>query len=246
LQCLTNKIKIFIALKRGGKTMMYYKYFLLLVVGVLLLAVSIVAAAPAIFYSDLENGPNTGGENDKGAYVTIYGKGFGATKGTSTVTVGGGAVAGTPIWSDTKITLQLGAAAVTGNIVVNTAGENSNGLPFTIRPGSIFFVDVAGNNLNDGSFAAPWKTLNYAVIEAKKHTGPIIYARDGVSATTLHQEKACLFISSGGTASVYNALIAYPGATVTIGDATGGVAQGIRTGKNKMYWVFCRIKYPEQ
>ena len=50
------------------------------------------SAPPSIFFSDLESGPNTGGQNNKGVWVTIWGKGFGATQGTPTVTVGGGAV----------------------------------------------------------------------------------------------------------------------------------------------------------
>ena len=40
---------------------------------------------PHIFYSDLESGPNTGGENNSGAYVTVFGKNFGAIRGNSTV-----------------------------------------------------------------------------------------------------------------------------------------------------------------
>ena len=66
------------------------------------------AAPPRIFFSDLESGPNTGGQNNNGVWVTIWGKGFGATQGTSTVTVGGGAVANYPLWSDGKIIFQLG------------------------------------------------------------------------------------------------------------------------------------------
>ena len=69
---------------------------------------------PQIFFSDLESGPNTGGQNGNGAFVTIWGKGFGATQNTSTITVGGGTVAAYPIWSDGKITFQLGAGAATG------------------------------------------------------------------------------------------------------------------------------------
>ncbi len=30
-----------------------------------------------LFFSDLESGPNTGGQNGKGAFVTLYGNGFG-------------------------------------------------------------------------------------------------------------------------------------------------------------------------
>ena len=43
-----------------------------------------------IFFTDLTSGPRSGGQDDKGAFVTIYGNGFGETRGASTVTVGGG------------------------------------------------------------------------------------------------------------------------------------------------------------
>src|SRR5215831_12713935 len=75
--------------------------------------------SPSIFFSDLDSGPNTGGQKNRGAFVTIWGNGFGAQRGSSTVTVGGGAAADYPIWTDTKITFQLGSAAKTGDIVVS-------------------------------------------------------------------------------------------------------------------------------
>ena len=74
---------------------------------------------PRIFFSDLESGPNIGGQKNHGVWVTIWGKGFGAERGASTVTIGGGAAAEYPIWTDTKITFQLGPAAKTGDIVVS-------------------------------------------------------------------------------------------------------------------------------
>src|ERR1700686_921762 len=74
---------------------------------------------PRIFFSDLESGPNTGGQNNHGVWVTIWGKGLGAERGTSTVMVGGGAAAEYPVWTDSKITFQLGPAAKTGDIVVS-------------------------------------------------------------------------------------------------------------------------------
>jgi hypothetical protein len=49
-------------------------------------------APPRSFYSDLLSGPNSGRQNNAGAFVTIYGKYFVATQGGSTVTVGGDAV----------------------------------------------------------------------------------------------------------------------------------------------------------
>src|SRR5215471_2884578 len=91
--------------------------------------------SPRIFYSDLESGPNTGGQQDQGAFVTIYGRGFGSARGNSTVSVGGKPVAGYSIWADSKITFQLGAAAETGNIVVTVGGQQSNGVPFVVRSG---------------------------------------------------------------------------------------------------------------
>src|SRR5262245_46169074 len=80
---------------------------------------------PRIFFSDLESGPNTGGQDNKGAFVTIWGKGFGANRANSLVTVGGGAVDSYPVWSDEKITFQLGPRARTGNIVAALGGSAS-------------------------------------------------------------------------------------------------------------------------
>ncbi len=93
--------------------------------------------------------------------MTVWGKGFGSTQGSSTVTVGGRAVAGYPVWTDGKITFQLGSAAQTGSIVVNVAGVGAtNGLPFTVRSGDIFFVATTGNDANAGTAAARGKRLS--------------------------------------------------------------------------------------
>jgi len=75
------------------------------------------------------------------------------------VTVGGGSVAAYQLWSDNKIIMQLGAGAVTGNMVVKVGSVASNGVPFTVRAGNIFFVSTSGNDANAGTFAAPWRTI---------------------------------------------------------------------------------------
>ena len=204
-------------------------------------------SSPAhLFYSDLESGPNTGGQNNNGAFVTLWGKGFGATQGTSTVTVGGGAVAGYPLWSDGKIIVQLGAGAVTGSIVVHVAGSASNGIPFTVRAGNIFFVSTGGNDANAGTFASPWRTI----LKAKNtiNAGDIAYIENGVSQTTEDNFTAYVSMdnngsSNSGTASAPKALIAYPNATVTVGVA-GGLHYGIRTpniGAHEDYWVISQL-----
>src|SRR5262249_32970964 len=122
-------------------------------------------AAPArIFFSDLESGPKTGGQNNAGAFVTVYGNNFGFGP---EVTVGGGqAIIQTPptpyLWYQ-KLVIQLGPNAVSGNIVVTTAGGASNGVPFTVRSGRIYFVATTGNDSNPGDFARPWGSLQHAV-----------------------------------------------------------------------------------
>src|SRR6185369_12965536 len=52
-------------------------------------AVTPSTGAPTLFFTDIDSGPKTGGENNNGAYVTIYGNNFGSNP---TVTVGGGSV----------------------------------------------------------------------------------------------------------------------------------------------------------
>jgi len=215
-----------------------------------LFAVALPVAAqntPRIFYSDLESGPDTGGQNNKGVFVTIWGQNFGPTQGTSTVTIGGGAADNYPLWSDGKITFQLGPAAATGNIVVNVPGVGaSNGLPFTVRAGNIFFVATTGSDANTGSFASPWKTI----VKAKNAmaAGDTTYVEDGVSQTSQDNFTAYLSMdnngaSNSGTAAAPKAIIAYPGATVTIGVA-GGLHYGIRTpniGTDEDFWVFSQL-----
>jgi hypothetical protein len=222
--------------------------FLTIVIITLLGSATMLAQSttPHLFYSDLESGPNTGGQNNNGAFVTLWGKGFGASQGTSTVTVGSGAVAAYELWSDGKIIVQLGAGATTGNIVVKVGGIASNGVPFTVRTGNIFFVATSGNDANTGTFAAPWKTI----VKAKNAiaAGDIAYIENGVAQTTEENFTAYLSmdnngVSNSGTAAAPKALIAYPNATVTVGVA-GGLHYGIRTpniGTNEDYWVISQL-----
>src|SRR5206468_4157937 len=105
-------------------------------------------AGPRIIFSDLQSGPNSGGANNQGAVVTIYGIGFGASRGASFVTVGGVNAAGYLQWSDTRVSFQLGNSAVTGNIVIHVGGAASNAIPFSVRPGKIYFVGPTGVDTN--------------------------------------------------------------------------------------------------
>jgi len=207
-------------------------------------------ATPRIFFSDLESGPNIGGQKNHGVWVTIWGKGFGAARDRSTVTIGGGAAAEYPIWIDSKITFQLGPAAKTGPIIVNLKGKSgsgaSNGLPFTVRPGKIYFVAVNGSDWRNGSFQSPWKTITYA--KDRMSPGDVTYIKDGVA--QLSEDNFTAYVSmdrnggnNSGKAGAPKALVAYPGARVTIGKAHG-LDYGIRTpniAARADYWVISQL-----
>ncbi|HZD92736.1 MAG TPA: IPT/TIG domain-containing protein, partial [Candidatus Sulfotelmatobacter sp.] len=157
-------------------------------------------AGPRIIFSDLQSGPNSGGLNNQGSIVTIYGFGFGTSRGTSSITIGGAAAAGYLQWSDTKVSFQVGNSAITGNIVIKVAGMASSGMPFTVRPGRIYFVSPTGSDANAGTSAAPW----HSVVKAKNTAvaGDIIYLLNGVNETGLEGSKASLTFAKSGTSSL--------------------------------------------
>jgi len=195
------------------------------------------ASAPAIFFTDLVSGPNSGGENGNGTILTIYGARFGATQGASTVTVGGGLVAAYKSWSDTKVSVALGAAAATGNVVLTTANGPSNGTAFTVRSGNIYCVATTGSDSNTGAFPSScWATILHA-----KNTivaGDIAYVEDGEATSGDDKYGAGLSIQTTGTATSPMALVAYPGATATIGTDTENY--GLRVPNISVtadYWV---------
>ncbi len=95
------------------------------------------------------------------ALITITGANFGATRGNGSVTVGG-APSYVVSWSNTAIAVEVPSRATTGNIVVTTEGEASNGALFTfygepsitglsVDSGPVgTSVTITGNNLQDG------------------------------------------------------------------------------------------------
>jgi hypothetical protein len=198
-------------------------------------------ASPVVFFTDLTSGPKSGGQNNAGAFVTIYGRNFGATRGTSSVTIGGRPAGSYPVWTDTKIAIQLGAAAVTGNIVATTPAGASNGAPFTIRSGKIYFVATNGNDKNSGKYNSPWRTLMQA--RGAMQPGDTTYAMNGVAQTGDDGSgwQTSLLLRGGGTAAAPMAFVVYPQATATIGSVTGPPS-GIRTAPQDAsypnYWVF--------
>jgi uncharacterized protein (TIGR03437 family) len=216
-----------------------YSHFLFLRLAAILFAAGCAAGAPRIFFTDLDSGPNTGGQNRNGVIVSVYGARFGAMRGTSYVTIGGGRAGAYLAWSDSSIAFQLGPAAVTGDIVVTTAAGQSNSVPFVVRSGRIFFVGLNGSDTNDGSYSKPWRSLLKA--RDSINAGDTVYAMDGVSQTTDDGQgwRAAMLVRRGGTTGAPMALVAYPGARVTIG-STSGPEFGIRT-TQPSYWTIAGL-----
>ena len=220
--------------------------FAVLLIFAIPVCLSAQSVPPRLFFSDLESGPNIGGKSNHGVFVTIWGRGFGAERGRSIVTIGGGAASNYPVWSDNKITFQLGPAARTGEMIVKVAGLASNGLPFTVRRGRIFFVATNGSDRHNGSFATPWRSI----LHAKDHmsAGDVAYIENGVTQTREDMYTAYVSMDAGGGSNsgkpqAPKALVAYPGAVVTIGVAHG-LEYGIRTpniGTREDYWLISQL-----
>src|SRR5579872_3137833 len=198
--------------------------------------------APQIFFTDLDSAPNSGGESVSGfsgAYVTLYGDFFGASQVSSTVTLNGqnclrvvgpsGAYTGwgmSYFWYQ-KIIVQLGSGCTpgSGNFVVTVNGAASNGIAFAVRStGTLRFVSTKGSDSNTGTFASPFASIPHC--KGVMKAGDVCYIEVGVKATTVDNFDATLELESGGTAGNPVAFAAYPGATVTLGNA--GITYGLR------------------
>jgi hypothetical protein len=149
------------------------------------------AVAPVLFYTDLDSGPKTGGENNQGVYVTVYGRNFGGAQGGSTLTLGGVNVI-VKSWcaacnptngpASDMIVFQPGVATASGSaldIVLTTSGGSSTLTgAFTVRSGNIYFVDAsAANDSGSGSLASPKKLIQsgYNLMTA----GDTLYVKSG-------------------------------------------------------------------
>lgn len=206
------------------------------------------AAVPEVFFTDLQSGPNGGGENGSGAYVTIYGNGFGQSQGTSTISLNGSTSALKVVsWGSTwlwyqKIVVQLLSGAASGNFAVTVGGQVSNAVPFTVRAGNIYYVSTTGSDSNSGSFTSPWQTIAHAVHSVA--AGDITYVGNGVAQTSVDNYNACIAVTSGGgTAASPVALVGYPGATAIIGKL-GACSYSLRTpavSGSMDYWVVANL-----
>lgn len=187
---------------------------LISVAGNIPVALAADAVPPSLQFSDITSGPAAGGKDDLGAIITVAGKNFGAQQSSGYVSVGGVKAAAYLYWSDTKISFQPGASAVSGEIKVTTAGGTSNGLPFTVRSGNIYFVDdTSSGNPGSGTFTDPWRSPSTFLGQMKP--GDIAYFRGGTYGNNITLGSG----QSNGTAGNEIAFIGYPGETATVSSA---------------------------
>jgi IPT/TIG domain-containing protein len=212
------------------------------------------SAAPVVFFTDLDSGPNSGGEGGGGAYVRIYGLNFGAAQGSSTVTVGGGAVT-VKRWEDLwmtgdrnleVLTVQLTSSSATGAVVVTVNGvASSSTVSFTVRPGTIDCVSATGSDSASGTLSSGscWATLTHA--RDTMAAGDITYAENGVCACSddgSGWNSTLLLDANSGASGRPKAIVAYPGATATIGSISSTTLEGIRSkGTGSHYWTFAGL-----
>lgn len=139
------------------------------------------ALQPIILYTDIIAGPNSGGENNNGAYLTLFGLGFGEASNLGTTTkvfikdvevsdykyFG---LAFTQFLGSAKpiqmISIQVGAL---GNPTPGTElpiklvvdGQTSNtDHTFAVQPGDMVYVSKAGSDTSgDGSFENPYRLV---------------------------------------------------------------------------------------
>jgi hypothetical protein len=212
----------------------------------LLLLPLTVFAAPHIFYTDIVTGPNTGGENNNGAYLTVFGSGFGATQNGSQVTINNVPVAVYKQWSDTKITVQPGASVMSGAIKVTVSGQPSNtDNSFSVVPGKIFFVALDGrdNSGKAGDITRPFRSIQSTLDRSDFGPGDHIVVRGGNWTDVFGMYSSFFSIHhKSGKADAPLVVMGYPTETVTLlRTATNGVARGIHNYASEGHFVIANF-----
>ncbi len=200
---------------------------------------------PVVFFSDLESGPAKGWESStrKGAAVTIWGKNFGSTREKSYVTINGAQLLNDSDYAEWGVTgtangiprgleritfwLNSNCSSGAGTIAVTVDNITSNTLPFIVRRGNIYFIDVnTGSDTANGRKSTkqgrnerPWRSPRMALHSNNKiiSAGDIVYIRSGIyskKTITMDAEDAfmrCKDPGDKGAASNPVAIMGYPG-----------------------------------
>ena len=144
-------------------------------------------ARPAILFTNIVAGPTSGGPDNLGVPISIFGKGFGASQGTSTVSINGVEVARYVSWGENNannplldmIVVQPGASVSAGPIVVTVGGRVSNNdAMFAPSGGAVYFVAPTGSDSAACSQAQPCATILHAAGDVMR-PGDALLVRGG-------------------------------------------------------------------
>jgi len=200
---------------------------------------------PTIFFSDIVTGPNTGGENNLGAYLTLFGRDFGATQDTSQVTINGVPVAAVKQWSANKVTVQPGPA-VTSGVIGITVGANSysdSAITFTVVPGKIFFVSLSGSDFSGqaNNINRPFRKINAVIDSPKFGPGDHIVVRGGIWSDIYARYGSFFSIAhKSGAASAPMVIMGYPTETVLLTRTTQ--SRGIHSFNTSGHFVIANFR----
>ncbi len=183
------------------------------------------AEAPYIAYTDIVAGPASGGEGGNGAYLTIFGTGFGADIGAITVTVNNTTAAqkiylGASRASDGHRTIQalgvqIASGTTSGAIKVTVGGVDSNtDHTFTVQSGSMFYVATTGSSGNPGTFASP-KDPGFLADYAPS-AGTFVVIRGGTYNSGFNSTYGVFLHNASGSSSGWVTFVGYPGEDVSI------------------------------
>src|SRR5581483_2633142 len=203
--------------------------------------------APAILYTDIVTGPNTGGEDGNGAYLTLFGTGFGATQGESKVTINGIPVAAYKQWTDTKITVQPGPQVTSGLIKVSVGSESYSdpNVTFTVVPGDIYFVALNGSDFSGraGRIDRPFRSIQKTLDRRSFGPGDHLVIRGGEWTDSFEMYKSFFSIHhKSGTAAAPLVVMGYPTETVTFRRTdNNNVVRSIHTYASEGHFVIANL-----
>jgi hypothetical protein len=199
-------------------------------------AMDLSTAAPRVLYTDLVAGPTSGGEDNLGAYVSVFGINLGTDRAKLRVYFGEHQVAAIRYFGPSvgrpdiqQITVQPGAIGEgPQRIRVEVDGRTSNtDLSFLPNAGDVLYVDnVLGNDFTARANRVdkPWRTLqtpDYGGALAAAKPGDVLVLRGrevwrdiGYDNRWVRFRRTTGSMPSGRRGTGYIALIGYPGESV--------------------------------
>jgi len=230
--------------------------------------ISFASGWPVVLFSDLSDGTVSGWEGSatKGAAVSIWGRNFGAERGSSYVTVGGvnltsdsdyaeWCIVNTTGNYDTgynsaqgfeRITFWLNSSMALGitSISVTTPDGTSETIPFYTRnTGNIYFVSTSGNNSNNGlTVATAW--LEPKKARASLAAGDVAYFKAGNYGTEDAWGANIDFLNTNhanGTENNSISMVSYPGEFASLVVQSETIRHHGSSGDVLNYWTFAKF-----